>query len=86
MGALGLAAAVYYRLHERAVIVPILCGAVVVAGLGLLAITRRNIEFAGFDQESGGAGLDVARSGPDAGQFEAFLKRMQKQIRSARRV
>jgi len=51
------------------------------AGLAISAVTYPRVVFARFPRQTGGAGLDIAQSGPDRDRFEQFVKRVQRQIR-----
>ncbi len=58
--------------------------AIAVLGLLGIAITYSKVDFVRFDPASGRrGGLDIARSGPDAGRFQEFAEKVRKQIRKA---
>ena len=60
-------------------------GSLGAAGLVTTACFLRRIEYISFKSDSGVPVLDVARAGPDATQFDAFLDRLTDRIQDARK-
>jgi len=60
-------------------------GSLGAAGLVTTVWFLRRIEYLRFESDAGVPVLDVARSGPDAAQFDAFLDRLTDRIRDARK-
>ena len=52
----------------------VLAGTGVLSGSALMLATARKVEFASFSSGAGVRVLDVARSGPDARRFDAFVE------------
>lgn len=51
------------------------------AGLVLAMLTRRPVLFARFDPVRKPGGLDIACAGPQTGDFDAFVRQIERQIR-----
>ena len=62
----------------------IVAGFLLVSGSVIAVWTFRRTEYASFDSDAGVPVLDVARSGPSAGQFEMFLEELAARVRVAR--
>jgi hypothetical protein len=55
-------------------------------GFAVAAVTYQRVLFARFPPREGRGGLDIAQSGPDRNEFEAFVKLVQRQIAKQRRL
>lgn len=56
------------------------------SGFALMLATMRKIEFIGFQSAAALRAIDIARSGPDAGKLDSFIKRMADRIAAASEV
>jgi hypothetical protein len=61
----------------------VLVAVVGAGGCALMLATARKVEFASFQSTAGVHVLDVARSGPDAGQLDAFVQLVVSGIQTA---
>lgn len=61
----------------------VLVAVVGASGFALMLATARKVEFVGFQNSAGLRVLDIARSGPDAGQLDAFIELVVTHIRRA---
>lgn len=61
-------------------------GIIAALGMVLMMMTYRKVPFVRFDPaKKKGAGLDIARAGPDAANFESFIQLLRQHIRDQRR-
>jgi hypothetical protein len=85
---IGMAVALLCRQTDGSLLYKVVeAGGWVIASLGfaVAAVTYQRVVFARFPPREGRGGLDIARSGPDRGEFEAFVKLVQRQIGRQRR-
>lgn len=55
-----------------------------IGGVVLLGMSWRKVEFAQFRSQAGVTVLDVARAGPQRGQFDTFLDALAREIQNAK--
>ena len=66
-------------------IAPSLLGLLTVFAIGgvlLAVVTRNRVEWAAFKNHAGATGIDIAKIGPDAPEFENFVRSISQAIRS----
>ena len=59
---------------------------IIIVGFIIMAVSFRCTEYARFTSLSGVAVLDIARSGPDSANFDAFVEAVVRQIQANRQA